>query len=60
MNNKEIITLAKKDQNLFTLNLAQSKKVMTVINKKPNITAITEQCLPTYLAKKTMTIIKQD
>lgn len=52
MRNKEVITRTKKNWNLFTLNLAQLEKAMTVINKRLKIMAITEQGRPTHLVSQ--------
>lgn len=52
MRNKEVIIRAKKNWNLFTLNLAQLERAMTVINKRPKVIAITEQGRPTHLVSQ--------
>lgn len=52
MRNGKVIARAKRDQNLFTLNLAQPGKAMTVINKKSKAMAITRWRQPTHLVSQ--------
>lgn len=40
MKNRKIIAQVKKNQNLFTFDLAQPRKVITIINKKSKVIAI--------------------
>lgn len=48
--NKEVIARAKRNRNLFTLDLAQLGKAMTVINKEAM--AIIKRGQPTYLVSQ--------
>lgn len=50
--NGKVIAWAKKNQNLFTLNLAQPKKAMIIINKKPKTIAIISWGQQTYLVSQ--------
>lgn len=52
MRNGEVIARAKRDRNLFTLDLAQPRRVMTVVNKRLKAMAITERGQLTHLVSQ--------
>lgn len=56
MRNEKVITEAKRERNLFTLNLADPKKIIIVINPPNNtkyyVIAMTRQGRPIYLVSQ--------
>lgn len=52
MKNREVITRAKRDWNLFTFNLVQPGKAMTVVNKRRKAIAIIGRGRPTHLVSQ--------
>lgn len=52
MRNRKVIAQAKRDRNLFTLNLAQPGKAMAIISKQPKAMAMTRQGRPTHLVSQ--------